>query len=137
LVVLRQPHLNAVYLQNLLRVHYSTLNGSSRGVGIPHVDPEVFDALMIPLISKDAQEKVSAFLASIRASLSELKYRTTMMQECVSELKDQLLATAAAGELLPYKDGNHGRSSESWQIVELGALAQLITSGSRGWAILF
>ncbi|MBI2353563.1 MAG: restriction endonuclease subunit S [Deltaproteobacteria bacterium] len=90
---------NPSYLYHFLNSHYSTLNTQTKGVGIPHINPVVLNALEFPLPPLAEQtrivEKNEELLSDLDAGVAELK----AAQKKLAQYRQSLLKSAVEGAL--------------------------------------
>lgn len=84
------------YLRYFLQCQFHTLNSNPRGVGIPHVDPNVFGSLLFPLPPVAEQRRIveeiekqftrlDAAVEALRAAQAKLKrYRASVLNAAVT-----------------------------------------------------
>jgi len=76
--------LNPSYLFHFLRLKYDYINKRPRGVGIPHVDPNIFWNIPMPIPSLTEQDrivsKVEELFTSLDAGIESLRTLETRLQ---------------------------------------------------------
>jgi type I restriction enzyme, S subunit len=147
------PHdVEAKYLRFFLATQFETINRSTRGTGIPHVDPEVFWNLNVPLAPSKEQRRIVAKLEKLLDKVDSCQKRLAKIPILLKRFRESVLAAACSGRLtedwreenrsagsLRVEDVSRSLSDErdfpnEWCTTNLGILAKLVTSGSRGWA---
>ena len=87
------------YLFYFINSKYDELNSRTKGVGIPHIDPIIFNGLEFPLTSISEQirivEKLEELLSDLDAGVAELK----AAQKKLVQYRQSLLKAAVEGAL--------------------------------------
>lgn len=87
------------YLVQFLSSYFDTINSNPRGSGIPHVDPELFWNISVPLAplaeQKRIVEKVKALLTRVNATRDRLSKVPTILKR----FRQSVLAAACSGQL--------------------------------------
>jgi type I restriction enzyme, S subunit len=90
---------NPAYLYYFLHSQYGTLNTRTKGVGIPHIDPVVFNNLEFSLAPTAEQTRIVAkleeLLSDLDAGVAELK----AAQKKLAQYRQSLLKAAVEGAL--------------------------------------
>jgi len=73
------------YLDYFLQSNYEYINQQSRGTGIPHVDPEVFGNIQVPLAPFEEQERIVAKLESLHRVKDSINIRLEKIRQSLSE----------------------------------------------------
>jgi len=125
-----KPYLiNADYLFRFLQTQFDYINSNPRGTGIPHVDPEIFWELQVPLAPLPEQQRIVEKLDSLMARIASSKARLERIPAILKNFRQSVLASAVSGELTKNEFKNN-----HWQDLLGKDVFEFITSGSRGWA---
>ena len=87
------------YLYYFLQMNYEKLNKNPKGIGIPHVNPELLYSLKFPLSTLNEQKRI---VKKIEELFSELDYVQSTLKNINSQLeeyKQSLLKSAFEGNL--------------------------------------
>lgn len=110
------PYIERTYLFYYLQSIYHVLNSRAKGVGIPHVNPDLLKSLFFPLVSRAQQlkviTKIEELFSELDAGVKELK----AAQEKLKQYRASVLAAACSGKLVPTEAElakAEGRSYES------------------------
>lgn len=88
------------YVFRFLQSKYDEINSRHKGTGIPHVDPEVFWSLELPLPPMiEQQRRIVARLDKITARLDEVKARLDTIPATLKRFRQSILAAAFTGRL--------------------------------------
>ncbi len=76
-----KPHaINTDYLFRFLQTQFDYINSNPRGTGIPHVDPEKFWELQVPLAPLPEQQRIVEKLDALMARIASSKDRLEKIQ---------------------------------------------------------
>ncbi len=95
------PSVKKSYLFYFLESLYPIINSRAKGVGIPHVNPDLLWSSLFPVVSEKQQEQV---VAKIEELLTEVEASVTELQAAQKKLKlyrASMLAAACSGKLVP------------------------------------
>lgn len=116
------------YAYYFLQSKYQQINTRAKGVGIPHVDPNLLWNYDFPIPPLNEQHRI---VAKIEKLFSELDKGIENMKTARAQIKvyrQALLKHAFEGKLTSVS------SDAAWPQKALGDLLDFLTSGSRGWA---
>jgi type I restriction enzyme S subunit len=116
------------YLYYFLQSHYGTLNTQTKGVGIPHIDPVVFNGLEFLLPPSKEQTRIVAkleeLLSDLDAGVAELK----AAQKKLGQYRQSLLKAAVEGALTAEWRKGHTPQETGAQL-----LARILTERRARW----
>ncbi|MDO8874275.1 MAG: restriction endonuclease subunit S [Methanoregula sp.] len=99
LMTLKPLQINSNYLFFLLRGYFKIINSNPRGIGIPHVEPDIFWNLEIPLPLLSEQQhivtRVDALLTNVNAARDRLRRVPLIMKK----FRQAVLTAACEGRL--------------------------------------
>jgi type I restriction enzyme S subunit len=78
---------------------FQNLNTNTRGTGIPHVDPEVFWNLEVPLAPLAEQRRIVAKLEKLLGQVDACQQRLEKMPKLLKRFRQSILAAACSGRL--------------------------------------
>lgn len=110
------PLVKKSYLFYFLESLYPILNSRAKGVGIPHVNPELLWSSLFPVVSEKQQERV---VTKIEELITEVEAGIKELEAAQAELKRyraSVLAAACSGTLVPTEAElarSEGRSYEN------------------------
>ena len=116
---------NADFFQYFASTKKDFYKKNKRGSAIPHLNKNLFYAMLFPLPPIDEQQRIVALLDELFANLDEAK---TLVQAVVdgSELRRAaILHKAFTGELSKIWREEHGITLDSWQQIQLGDVCQI------------
>ena len=123
------------------------LKGQTNGTGIPHVDRELLEAIRVFCPAPAEQLRLAEILDTLDTTIHETVAIIAKLKAVKQGLLHDLLTRGidANGELRPpqteaphlYKPSPLGWIPKEWEAAQLHMLAELITSGSRGWAAYY
>jgi len=95
-----QPReVDADFLRYFLDSQFSTINGQTRGTGIPHVDPEVFWSLELPLPPVAEQRRIVAAVEAVLAKVRAARERLNRVPAILKRFRQSVLSAACSGRL--------------------------------------
>ena len=121
----------ANYLEFFLKTAKPTIERTSRGTGLQHINPDTFWSLPFPLPPLNEQKRIVAKLDQIMPRVEHVKERLEKVPTLLKRFRQSILTAAVTGKLTEKWREKH---SELWEKTTLNNLSEYITSGSRGWA---
>jgi type I restriction enzyme S subunit len=126
------------FLFYFLQSQYGEINSRTKGVGIPHVDPQVFEAIKIPLPPKDDQRTV---VSEIEKQFTRLEAGVAALRRVQANLKRYraaVLKAACEGRLVPteaelQKSEHRGQKSKAQFETGAALLARILTERRQNW----
>ena len=108
------------YLFYFLQSKYKVLNSNPRGVGIPHIEPNLLWNFEIPDIDKTTQHQIVSRIESLFAELDKAVEHLRTAQQQLKTYRQAVL--------------NHWLNNEDgkWEMVKLGEVAEKIFDGPFG-----
>ncbi len=91
--------LDSGLLHYFLAFVYGTLNGQTRGTGIPHVDPNVFDEIVTPLPPLAEQRRIVAKVEALLARVQTARQRLARVPQILKRFRQAVLTAACDGRL--------------------------------------
>ena len=107
------------YLFYFLQSKYKVLNSNPRGVGIPHIEPNLLWNFEIPDIDKSIQHQIVSRIESLFAELDKAVEHLRTAQQQLKTYRQAVLKSAF---------------EECREMKKVLELSSVVTSGSRGWA---
>jgi type I restriction enzyme S subunit len=117
------------------------LRGMNEATGVPSLSRELLYKIQVPTPPKREQTKIVEVLSAIDLAIDQTealigkqrRIKTGLLQDLISFGIDECgnLRAEATHE---FKDSHLGRIPAEWDVVNLGSMADFVTSGSRGWA---
>ncbi|NTW33336.1 MAG: restriction endonuclease subunit S, partial [Bacteroidetes bacterium] len=94
------------YLLNFIQRHYQTIQSSPKGTGIPHVNPDIFWNLQIPLPPLNEQKRIVEKLDAILPKVKNAKARLEKIPVILKKFRQSILSAACSGRLTEdWRDG--------------------------------
>ena len=87
------------YILRFLQSCYDTINSNPRGTGIPHVEPELFWNLMLPLAPLAEQKRIVAKVEQLLARVNAAREHLAKVPEILKRFRQSVLAAACSGRL--------------------------------------
>ena len=87
------------YILRFLQSSYDTINTNPRGIGIPHVEPELFWNLEVPLAPLAEQKRIVAKVEELLARANSAKERLAKVSMILKRFRQSVLAAACSGRL--------------------------------------
>ena len=135
LVKLKFPDIDTNYAYYFLQSKYIEINTKAKGVGIPHVDPNILWNYNLPIPPLPEQK---AIVSKIEELLSDLENGKNQLQTAQQQLKvyrQSLLKWAFEGKLTTVRAGRDmskkdGELPEGWKWVKLEDIASVGTGAT-------
>ena len=134
LAALSAEAVETAYLFRFLQSQFDHINSNPRGTGIPHVDPEVFWEIEVPLAPLPEQRRIVAKLDELMNRLDAVRAKLERVPGLLAHFRRAVLSAACSGALTRDWREENDAGEDDWTETTLGELSQLVTSGSRGWA---
>lgn len=99
LIALRSRAVDAKFLLYVLRTHYQTISDATHGSGIPHIDPEVFWELPVPLPPFAEQRRIADAIEQALNHLANQRQELELLPGKLSDFRQSILADAFSGKL--------------------------------------
>jgi len=130
LVKLNFPGINNNYAYYFLQSKFVEINTRAKGVGIPHVDPNILwnYNLLIPSLSD--QQAIVSKIEELLSELDKGKQQLETAQQQLKVYRQAVLKWAFEGRLTN-KDVKEGELPEGWNLVKLKEVAKEITDGDH------
>jgi len=138
----RLTNLASSFLEYLLRSPQviSVISASTFGAKMPRADWNIVGTLRLALPPRNEQDAIVRFLRYADSAISRFIRAKRRLIEMLNEQKQAIIQRAVTRGLdpnVPLKPSGIdwlGDIPEHWKVRRLKTLAQIITSGSRGWA---
>jgi type I restriction enzyme, S subunit len=114
IMALTAQQVESCYLRQFIASQFQTLNTNTRGTGIPHVDPEVFWNLDVPLAPLAEQRRIVAKLEKLLGRVDTCKQRLAKMPKLLKRFRQSVLAAACSGRLTAdWREENPGQFAKT------------------------
>ncbi len=87
------------YLVGFLRLCYETINSNPRGTSIPHVEPDLFWNLELPIAPFEEQKRIVAKVEELLAQVNVVRERLAKVKGILKRLRQSVLAAACSGHI--------------------------------------
>lgn len=108
LAMLKPVLVESDYLLQFLQSRYETINSNPRGTGIPHVEPELFWNLKVPLAPLVEQKRIMAKVEQLLARVNAARERLAKVPAILKCFRQSVLAAACSGRLAADWRDRHG-----------------------------
>jgi type I restriction enzyme, S subunit len=124
-----------------LQSQYKRINMHPRGIGIPHIDPNLFWNIEIPIFSETEQKRIVVHIESLLTQLDVTLAGLWRVQAALKLYKASVLKAAVEGRLVPQDPGDEPAEEVPSKILAKkgggyeppkGVLAEL----PEGWVLL-
>lgn len=100
------------YLYRFLQTQYDYINSNPRGTGIPHVDPNIFWNIEVPLAPLPEQKRIVKKLEKLLAEVETAQERLEKIPKILKRFRQSVLMHAVTGELTKdWRERNPGVES--------------------------
>lgn len=124
-----KPKLERDYLYRFLQTQFHYLQTNHRGTGIPHVDPDIFWNIQVPVAPLPEQHRIVAKLDALMERIERNKQRLEKIPALLRRFRQSVLAAAVSGRLT--EDWREKKGiTESWQWEKADDACITVTSGS-------
>ena len=90
---------NPIYLKTFISSKFSTINTNTKGTGIPHVDPEIFWNIEVPIAPLPEQRRIVAKLEKLLDKVDTCQKRLAKIPILLKRFRQSVLAAACSGRL--------------------------------------
>jgi len=87
------------FIFRFLQSCYGIINSNPRGIGIPHVEPELFWNLEVPLSPLAEQKRIVTKVEELLAQVNAVRERLTRVSSILKRFRQSVLAAACSGRL--------------------------------------
>jgi type I restriction enzyme S subunit len=87
------------YIYSFINRHYSYINSKPKGTGTPHVNPDIFWNLQIPIAPINEQKRITAKLNQIMPKIDGVKERLERIPQIIKRFRQSVLYAAVTGKL--------------------------------------
>jgi type I restriction enzyme S subunit len=122
------------YILRFLQLSYDTINTNPRGIGIPHVEPELFWNLELPLAPLTEQKRIATKVEELLARVNTTKDRLAKVSMILKRFRQSVLTAACSGRLTADWRDKMNVLSEEYQkstMADIGIVSGGITKNSR------
>ena len=99
LMVVTPQKVETNFLAHFIHSKFNEINSNPKGTGIPHVNPEIFWNLEIPLPPLEQQRRIADKLDILLAKANKCKSRLERIPEILKRFRQSVLADACSGKL--------------------------------------
>lgn len=106
------------YIFYFLKSKFDFLNTQTKGIGIPHINQDIFWSIKIPLAPVQEQKRISKKLDKMFKNIYSIQSRLDEFPNIISDLRQQILKLAFSGQLT----GNWRKSNKinkQWPLEKL------------------
>ena len=121
-ISLRKDVYDKLFLFYLLKDRESLLKGQTKGTGIPHVDKNVLNAMLLPLPPRPEQRKIAEILRTVDEAIEKTDSAIERTERLKKGLMGRLLTRGIKHER--FKKTELGEIPEEWKVVRLGEVAE-------------
>lgn len=102
-----RPRINKDYLFRFLQTQFDYLQTNHRGTGIPHVDPDIFWNIKVPIAPEAEQQRIVAKLDELLEKIDRSRARLERIPKILKRFRRSILAAAVSGKLtLDWRETN-------------------------------
>jgi len=99
LMTLKPNKIDSDYLFWVLRFYFQVINTNPRGIGIPHVDPDIFWNLEIPLPPLNEQHRIVSLVEALLTQVNAAHDQLNRVPLVMKRFRQAVLAAACSGRL--------------------------------------
>ena len=117
------------YLYYFLQSKFTYLNTNTRGVGIPHIDPNVFKNLEIPIAPPEQQKQIVSNIEELFSHIDSGMASLKKAKELLKQYRQSVLKAAVTGELTrEWREANKDKLEPAADL-----LARILKERRRKW----
>ncbi|MEJ5265837.1 MAG: restriction endonuclease subunit S, partial [Bacteroidales bacterium] len=105
------------YLYKFIQSHYSTIQQKPKGMATPHVDPDLFWNLELPLPPLNEQKRIAEKLDAILPKVKSARDRLEKIPAILKKFRQSVLAAACSGKLT--EDWREGKNFNLHEYLEV------------------
>lgn len=94
IAIIRPKNINSQYLFYFLKTHFKQLNHDVKGIGIPHLKPELLWSLPVPLPPLSEQIRIAARLDELNARIAAARQKIQRLQATLAHARRSVLNAA-------------------------------------------
>lgn len=94
-----KPKINKDYLFRFLQTQFEYLQTNHRGTGIPHVDPDIFWNISVPVAPIAEQQRIVAKLDEVMEKIDRSRARLERIPKILKRFRQSILSAAVSGKL--------------------------------------
>jgi len=126
------------YILRFLQLSYESINTNPRGIGIPHVEPELFWNLEIPLAPLAEQKRIVTKVEKLLKRVNTTKERLAKVSMILKRFRQAVLAAACSGRLTAdWREANPSSTNYTeeelplgWQTASVGEVIESLKYGT-------
>jgi len=124
-----KPKINQKFLYRFLQTQFDYLQANPRGTGIPHVDPDLFWKIDVPIAPQNEQIRIASKIDALFEKIEANKKRLDRIPLILKRFRQSVLAAAVSGRLTEEWREEHG-VVEEWEVSPLKMVTKKFTYGS-------
>lgn len=94
-----KPKIDRNYLYRFLQTQFEYIQANHRGTGIPHVDPDIFWSIKVPVAPFAEQHRIVAKLEEAMEKIDRSRARLERIPQILKRFRQSVLAAAVSGKL--------------------------------------
>jgi type I restriction enzyme S subunit len=129
LVRIKLPEIDHNYAYYFLQSKFIEINTKAKGVGIPHVDPNLVWNYILPLPPNSEQQQIVSKIEELFSELDKGKQHLETVHQQLKTYRQAVLKGAFEGRFTN-KNIKDGQLPEGWKWVKLGEVCKSVEYGS-------
>ncbi|ADT84568.1 restriction endonuclease subunit S [Thermococcus barophilus] len=126
-IFLKKHVYDSLFLFYLLKHREPFLKGQTKGTGIPHVDKNVLNALLLPLPPLEEQKQIAEILRTVDEAIEKTDLAIEKTERLKKGLMQRLLTKGIKHKR--FKKTEIGEIPEEWRVVRIGEVTGLFQYG--------
>jgi|GEM_PF-300755 len=94
-----KPKIDRDYLYRFIQTQFDHIQTNHRGTGIPHVDPDIFWNIKVPVAPENEQQRIIAKLDELMEKIDRSRARLERIPKILKRFRQSILSAAVTGTL--------------------------------------
>ena len=115
IMAIRPFLIDKLYFYYFLQSQYNTIKSQQKGVGVPHVDSELFGKLTVPIAPFSEQQRIVAVIEERLHQVEKSRNQFQKLQADLQQYRREIVTSAISGQLT-----ENWRANDDYKTIDLG-----------------